>query len=597
MKKIVALGTAVVLAAGVTLVAEPSANLNIADFTGNADVKWGVDLDAGRTGFLNSEYLKFKINLFDGGSKTTSQEGDVWAELIMSAGNTKDWTHHLFSVETTNTFNNTEDSQNGIVTNPTDGAGRGMSFAIDAAKIHFGDMYVSILAGDTVTGEYEFDGAVRGKGYWKGQGKWLTNVGPSGYSQGLEAGYANSNLGAALDFRSYGKNKNQYSDAYAVAAEVKLKDSNEWLSGLFADIGGSVNISNYVYDNIKGKAIATMVTQDYVVTKDYKIEEKDFTITAEKVRTIGYSANAGYKLNIGDKYWLKPAVGFTGTFQTGKLGWNTKDEAYIGSANINSNRLVVGAMFGWSNSQADYSDLYYFGEETGDAAKEDYAAKVQGGASVVAYIPLPETASTEESNRNLSLVNYDKVLALIVPSFYTKSDLVQGLHAGVYSEIALLRDEGKTEKTVSGKNVNSVVKNGAADKDNTFAFALAGAVAYDIKADSMTITPQVGARFANAAYFDNKINEYAPLGNNNAAFFGGQYTDMGIQKKKNGLYDGNFLNVKAGVNVNGLINNTDFYVVYQSANLLNKYDTDDGLGNKFYNFKAGTLNVGCTIAF
>lgn len=591
MKKIVALGTAVVLAAGVTLAAEPSANLNIADFTGNADVKWGVDLDAGRTGFLNSEYLKFKINLFDGGSKTTSQEGDVWAELIMSAGNTKDWTHHLFSVETTNTFNNTEDSVNGIVTNPTDGAGRGMSFAIDAAKIHFGDMYVSILAGDTVTGEYEFDGAVRGKGYWKGQGKWLTNVGPSGYSQGLEAGYANSNLGAALDFRSYGKNKNQYSDAYAVAAEVKLKDSNEWLSGLFADIGGSVNISNYVYDNIQGKAIATMVTQGYG-------KEDDGGFTAEKVRTIGYSANAGYKLDIGDKYWLKPAVGFTGTFQTGKLGWNTKDEAYIGSANLNSNRLVVGAMFGWSNSQADYSDLYYFGEETGETDKEDYAAKVQGGASVVAYIPLPETASAEASGYKGTLVNYDKVLALIVPSFYTKSDLVQGLHAGVYSEIALLRAEEDLDSSVSEKTSKSVLKNGAADKDNAFAFALAGAVAYDIKADSMTITPQVGARFANAAYFDNKINEYAPLNNQNAGFFGGQYTDMGIQKKKaNGLYDGNFLNVKAGVNVNGLINNTDFYVVYQSANLLNQYDNDDGFGNKFYNFKAGTLNVGCTIAF
>lgn len=586
MKKIVALGTAVVLAAGATLAAEPSANLNIADFTGNADVKWGVDLDAGRTGFLNSEYLKFKINLFDGGSKTTSQEGDVWAELIMSAGNTKDWTHHLFSVETTNTFNSTEDSVNGIVTNPTDGAGRGMSFAIDAAKIHFGDMYVSILAGDTVTGEYEFDGAVRGKGYWKGQGKWLTNVGPSGYSQGLEAGYANSNLGAALDFRSYGKNKNQYSDAYAVAAEVKLKDSNEWLSGLFADIGGSVNISNYVYDNIQGKAIATMVTQD------------SNGFTAEKVRTIGYSANAGYKLDIGDKYWLKPAVGFTGTFQTGKLGWDTKDEAYIGSANINSNRLVVGAMFGWSNSQADYSDLYYFGEETGETDKEDYAAKVQGGASVVAYIPLPETASAEASGYKGTLVNYDKVLALIVPSFYTKSDLVQGLHAGVYSEIALLRAEEDSDVSVSEKTSKSVLKNGAADKDNAFAFALAGAVAYDIKADSMTITPQVGARFANAAYFDNQINGYAPLNNNNAGFFGGQYTDMGIQKKKeNGLYDGNFLNVKAGVNVNGLINNTDFYVVYQSANLLNQYDNDDGFGNKFYNFKAGTLNVGCTIAF
>ena len=134
--------------------------------------------------------------------------------------------------------------------------------------------------------------------------------------------------------------------------------------------------------------------------------------------------------------------------------------------------------------------------------------------------------------------------------------------------------------------------------------ALAAAVAYDIKADDITVTPQAGFRFVNTAYGDNKIMKNAPLSND--AFF----TNLGAQKvvadassKRNGKLENGFFNLKAGVNVNGLINNTDLFVVYESGNLMNATDYSiykndaDGTAKKFYNVKAGTLNVGCKISF
>ena len=61
MKKIIAMGAAVALAASM-FAAEPAANAAVTEFTGNASVEWGVDLDSKKTGFKNSTdaQLKFK---------------------------------------------------------------------------------------------------------------------------------------------------------------------------------------------------------------------------------------------------------------------------------------------------------------------------------------------------------------------------------------------------------------------------------------------------------------------------------------------------------------------------------------------------------
>ena len=608
MKKIVGIVAAASLVAGLAFADGPTANLAITDFTGNAQVQWGVDLDAGATGFKNSEYMKFVINLFDAGTKSTSSDNDVWAELVMKAGNTKSWTHRLFQYDA-----NTDFTADGYAAGINDA---NLSFDIDTAKIHFGDFYVGILNGDTVTGEYKVDSAVRGYDHWKGQGQWLNNVGPAGYTQGIVAGYGNNNLGVDVDFRSAPDGTNQYTSNYAVALEAKLKDSNEWVEGLFVDLGGSANLTESKFSagaakagtpasqalkygklpaknavavtGVNGFTPATTTAEGWYIettpATDASGIDGEAVETKFNTRTIGYSGSLGYKLKIDDKYWLKPTVAFTGTYGTS----HNTDNTITGSSNATT--LVAGVMLGWG-SPADGGGLYYF-----DNGNENYK-KCCSGVSVVAGIPFAATSTSTVAGTTTTTTTYDKVQAMIMPAFYTNGDLVEGLKAAAYSEIALLNGTASTEANVT--------KGVAADKDETFALALAAAVAYDIKADEITVTPQAGFRFVNTAYADNKISNYFKHGGNDPAFF----TGLGAQKKvadatskRNDLYENGFFNLKAGVNVNGLINNTDLFVVYESANLMNgiDYSTNknaDGTVKKFYNVKAGTLNVGCKISF
>ena len=594
MKKIVGIVAAASLVAGLAFADEPVANLGITDFTGNAQVQWGVDLDAGQTGFKNSEYMKFVINLFDAGSKATSSDNDVWAELEMKAGNTGNWNHKLYG------YDSNTDYTAGAVNQPVGGE---LSFDITAAKLHFGDFYVGIQNGDTQTGEYKFDGAIRSAD--NGNAQWLNNVGPAGFSQGIVAGFGNDNLGIDVDFRSNPSNlvddndddetkTNQYTSDYAIALEAKLKDSNEFVEGLFVDVGASMRLSNSWYKSVAVEDVKEAVKHDYTYTTVIDGQ----SVTLKYPKRFYYSFNAGYKLKIDDKNWLKPAVGMTGNFMTASDELDVFGHKYKVSATSNSNKLVAGVMFGWGEVADANAGLYYFDS---DASK-----KTCPGVSVVAWIPLASKNTATVDNESGSSTSYGNTLAVLTPSFVTKGELVEGLKAAVYSEMAILRSDAED---VKGRD--SITYVNAKDKNDTFALALAGAVAYDIKADEITVTPQAGFRFVNTAYADNKINENSPLSTNK--FFDG----LGIQDtvtegerakilnddgKPYLLKDGYF-NLKAGVNVNGLIPNTDIFGVYESANLLNATDyhvdankNPDGSYKKFYNVKLGTFNVGCKIS-
>ena len=604
MKKIIAGAALAALSAGLVFADGPVANLAVTDFTGNAKVEWGADLDAGKTGFKNAEYMKFVINLFDAGEKKTEQNGDIWAELVMKAGNIKDWTHRLFQYDAETAY-----TADGYASGLND---TNISFDIDTAKLHFGDFYVGIQNGDTQVGEYKFDGAIRGPDYWKGQSKWLFNVGPNGFTQGIVAGYGNNNFGVDVDFRSFRNETTQYTNAYAMAAEAKLKDSNEFASGLAVDAGVGFNLSSEYYTKGKNgeavknlfgtpssktsysgtepskeqkelaaKTLEAAVDEGKSVVEweaakkavyDYNKSATTTTVAMKDAKTIGYNANASYKFKIDDKSWLKPAVGFTGTTASGKLG-----DDKVSNTSMD---LVAGVMYGWG-STGDDAGLYYL---DGDMAKN-----ATPGVSVTAKIPL----ASSWTNGSNSGKNYGKTLAVIVPSFYTKND-VEGLTAAVYSEMAILRDKVPENP---GKDSYAA----AADKDQTFAMAVAAAAKYDIKADAVTVTPQVGFRFANTAWGDNiDALNFAPLNIESV------FANMGVQAKetegkRKDLLKAGFFNLKAGVNANGLINNTDLYVIYESANLLNQTDYSkfkDAEGNtqKFYNAKAGTLTVGCKIS-
>ena len=531
MKKIIAGAALAALTAGMAFAAEPVADVKVNELSGNAQVKWGVDLDAGKTGFENTVDPHFKVNLFNEGTKETSGDG-IWAEIKVK----------------------------GVAIKAEDGHFGKASASLEEAKLHFNNFYVGIKSGDTQVGEYKFDGAIRSAD--NDNAKWLTNVGPADYSQGIVAGYGDNNFGAEVDFRSKKTPNTFYTDNYAFAAEAKLKDSNEFVSGLGVDAGISYNLSNSSWDYAKGE------TKEKDKDDKEVVKPADTTVTETKdlAHVLGFSANAAYKFKLDDKMFIKPAVGFTGTNTSAKAEDKT---------NTTMN-LVFGAIFGWGATKDENAGVYFL---NGDCAK-----KVTPGVSVVTAIPLASSIN----NGTKSYKEYGNTLALIVPSFYTAND-VEGLTAGIYSEIAILRDKAP-------ENPGDDTYNVAKYKNEAFAFAIAAAAKYDIKADAVTVTPQAGFRFANASYVDNGVNGNAPLSSNKV------FDKMGIQKKTTDpatndgkpadLYDGGFLNVKAGVNVNGLIKNTDIFVEYSSCNLLNGTSYD----NKHYDVKAGTLNVGAKIS-
>ena len=108
------------------------------------------------------------------------------------------------------------------------------------------------------------------------------------------------------------------------------------------------------------------------------------------------------------------------------------------------------------------------------------------------------------------------------------------------------------------------------------AMAFAFGVKYALNVEEMTITPQFGLRFVN--------DEYVAAGRGNKVFGGDNY--------KLGDNSGDdYLNVKLGVDVAGLVDNTTFSVVWTSENLNNKTDAANTNDPKF-----GTLNFGAKIA-
>ena len=604
MKKIVALGAIAALAGGMIFaepVFEPSVTLS-----GEAKVEWGMDLDAGKTGFKNSTGGDFKVKLWGDGSRELEKGDGIWAEL-KSTG--KEATINKGTLE-------------------------GGAFELNEAKLHINDFYIGIKSGDTVLGSYKFAGAIRGD---DGAGsEWVTNEGPAKYTQGIVAGYGNDNFGIDVDFRSLEDASTQYTNSYAVAAEAQLKDSNEWVGGLAVKAGAAYQLSNEYYTKAEAAKAATAeldataaggvkITPAVPATgADNEVLRTQYggasatapdgtAISTTNGHVLGYGASASYKLPVGD-YYLKPAVAFAGAIKNGEYSYGDNK---TGTVSINNNQVAFGVMFGFGGDKADNPGVPFLG---GDESK-----KSEPGVSVVVGIPLA-TTTTIAADKTYKTTTYDAALAYIIPSFYTNGNFVPNLKAGVYSEIVPLRyfkKDGKVATSDANDDKTDVKKyTNAKSEDGTLALGLAAGLSYKVEIDAGAITPRFGIRYANAAYVDNAIASASPL-KNDAVFkdMGEQavfYKETGDNAYKNktatsaGLYDGDFFNLKAGVDIN-VIDNTTFFVDYASANLLNKIDfkaekapTDGNPNYKigsgagkfgFYNQKLGTLNIGCKIAF
>ena len=349
MKKIVAMGAAVALAASM-FAAEPVANAAVTEFTGNASVEWGVNLDTNKTGFKNSTDQKLKLKLFDGGSKSTEGSG-IWAELKIKSAD--DW---------------------GPAWQADGGACAAKGAVVDTAKIHFDNFYIGILAGDTQTGALKFTRAIKSGD--NDNGKLLSDVGPDKYTQGIVAGYDDSNFGVAVDFRSKLNGTDQYTNDYALAAEATLKDSNEYLSGL----------------EVKG---------------GYSYEFADKPL-------MGYSGSVAYKATISGDYYVKPAFGYTGTSKDGAT----------------TNKIAGALMFGWGDTADANAGVYFLDD---DAAK-----KVTPGVSVSYVKDLEEESDLgkmEIAFFSGSIVENLKAAALAEMQLVKEADTLYTVKAGAKYDI------------------------------------------------------------------------------------------------------------------------------------------------------------------
>ena len=564
--------------------AEPVADVNIAEFSGNAAVQWGVDLDTMKTGFKNSYEVNLKLNLLNNGTKSTTGDG-VWGELVLKTEEDTfiGWENGDDSPERGDEYIG---ANTGLM-----GGGRnfGLKVYVDTAKIHIGPAYIGIKRGDTQTGELKMDAAIRSAD--DDQSKWLDNVGPAKYSEGIVLGLDTEVVKLDLDLRSYAalsgttvvhdtdhtdttfydgyghedeRQSHQYSDAYAAALEAELKGDGIGVEGLSVKGGVSFNFAENYYPG------------NYA---DWKLD------LPTDARMLGYSASVGYKLGLDDTFYVRPQVGFTGQTQFYK-----DEDAKYSRTTTDNLAIAAGLLFGWGEIGMDQdAGVYYL--------DDDHAKKVSPGVGLVAYIPLPTSSKTTTENSTTKNKEYNAIAARIMPSFYSGVGVVPGLPgltAAAYADIVIY-NTGKNETEVSGSESSTVNYLAGEDKATPIAFALGAQ--YAITVGDMTITPKAGIRFANAAYVDYKIAEKGD----------GVFNGMGVQqpladdaedKTKYGLvHDGNFMNLKLGVDVGGLINNTTLSVIWQTENILNDTSYGDGVGDVArFGRKLGTLNFKAKIA-
>ncbi|MEE0133015.1 MAG: autotransporter outer membrane beta-barrel domain-containing protein [Treponema sp.] len=556
---------------------EPVADVNVAEFSGNAAVTWGVDLDSGTTGFQNSTDVTLKLNLLNGGSKSTTGDG-VWGELVIKTDG-----------DTFVGWNNTTKD---------DSANKGMKGAlnlgvkVDTAKIHFGPAYVGITSDDTQTGKLKMDGAIRSAD--SNNATTLLGVGPDGYSQGIVAGYDSDMFKLDLDLRSKPATSKKMVPEMGFITKVDDKGNDGGVS--VGDIltfntgkthtvtAGDLDLVGELIENVVNKPgvmdfpaddatyyytdnyafalegefkgvenLSVKAGVSYNFAKNYQSNSETTVKTdLENQHTLGYSASVGYKLALDDTFFVRPQLGFAGATKFNK----TDSDNYKNTTDMS---MAAGVLFGWGEIGQDKNAGVYF-------LDNDDAKKVTPGVALVAEIPLPSIEAGKGGGVKGSRTKTGTTLAWIQPSLYT-GELIPGLTAAAYADIQIAQ-EGKTKTTVDGE---TETENGPAKPDAAMAFAFG--VKYALNVEELTITPQFGLRFVNEEYARaNKL-----------------FDDTNYKKGESSGDD--YMNVKLGVDVAGLVDNTTFSVLWESRNLNNETDKADRNDPKL-----GTLNFKAKIA-
>ena len=474
MKKALVLLLALSMVFGV-FAAEPVANVNVSEFKGEASVTWGVDLDAEKTGFKNDAKVTLKLNLIDGGDKSSTGEG-IWGEIKIKTDG--------------DTFTKVEgnDKEFGALTIPA-------KIKVDTAKLHFGDnAYIGITSGDTVVGEYKLDTAVAAEQIKNG------NIGDDSYTDGIVAGYSNDLFSVDVDFRSVEQYTNQYS--FAIDGSVKAVE-NLTLKGGYA---------------------------------------ADFANPDDEILNTGFYVATDYKLGLNDTFYLKPQVGYV---QAMDIVTDDSDKKTV----TNKGDLVAAVLFGWGDKDDAKPGVYFLDkDEDGKNSK-----KVTPGISVAMSKPL---VYNMKYDGELQFKGTSSVTTLAV-SFFS-GEIVENLTAAAY--FATEFGEVKAENG-DGKEITKEALEQAEMYKKGEGYEFAAGLKYKLTVGEGSITPQFGIAMANKGY----------AGTN------------GVINYSNKTYNGDnakadakdVLNIKAGAEFKGYVENTAFSFTYQSKNLKNTEEKDN----------------------
>ena len=533
---------------GSVFAAEPVADVNIAEFSGNASVQWGVNLDSGKTGFLNAYEVVFKLNLLNNGTKSTTGDG-VWGELVLKTDG-----------DSFVGWKNTSAGDTAFA--PKEGMSNELKWKVyvDTAKVHFGPAYIGIKSGDTQTGKLKMDAAIRSAD--NDNAVTIPDDGPANFTQGIVAGFDHDMFNVAADFRSYavlGKAYKVTADKTATLPAVTVIFATEkeaeaykatlesfgYTSVTVAEEGTYGNALNQYsnayafalegeFTGVENLSVKAGVSYNFS-DKYYANEKEDKSDDLNNV--LGYSASAGYKLALNDTYYIRPQIGFTGENKS--------------NAKTTTMDMAFGLLFGWGDIGVDANAGVPF-------LDDDMAKKVSPGVGVVAVMPLVGKTDDTDWYENGRYFR-------IMPSFFS-GEIVPNLTAAAYSDI--------------------IVPTGDLADYIDPAMAVAVGAKYAIAAGDMTVTPNMGIRFANKEYANKK-----DIGNSLGVDLT-EKDDPVFDGMGEGVKDDNYLNLKAGVDVTGLIDNTTLSVIYESRNLLNSKEYTDPANPQ----KLGTLNFKAKIA-
>ncbi|MCQ2578654.1 MAG: hypothetical protein MJ176_09020 [Treponema sp.] len=332
MKKIVSIVAA--LAMATAMFADPVANVAVVEFTGNAKVTWGVNLDDNKTGFLNETETHMTLQLFENGTKATEGEG-VWGEIVVTSDNYSD----------PQRFRDNDGMRN-------------ITPRVDKALLHIGPAWVGILSGDTQVGDMTPVVAVKGSNSWQdttdvnGRNMKIYNVGKNA-TQGITIGFQADNIvKVEADIRS---NKNadgsKYSDVYATAIQADLLA----VPNLTFSVGVAHNLT------VGKKSTENSLNDD------------------------AFFAKAAYELAINDTFYVKPQAAMS--LETPAWEGVAKD-----SKKINATAAVL---FGWNkNENQSWSGVNYLNQW--DGAISGDRIKTSNGASVALHVV--SQSATDDDN-------------------------------------------------------------------------------------------------------------------------------------------------------------------------------------------------------